>query len=385
MKKIALIFGIYNHPTQPYITNWSNNVEKITDISFKQFTMNHVNISFIEKLGENSRRKKIKNYLSFLINSGDKYLFWNKKFSNVSTRRKLSIFSQYENLLLFQPDILHIINSYSYPKFDSWWKLTGTKMVVSFRGHDIVVRPFIDPKWMNYLQIIFQKVDCLHFVSHYLMDEAIKLGAPVEKCKVIYPGIDTEFFMQYSDNSHKLNKQIINLVSVGRLTWQKGLPNLLYSIKILESKGYRITYRVIGSGSEFEHLLFLSKELNIQNSVQFLRELPSKEILNVFSLSDIFIQPSLSESFGVSILEAMSFGLPVISTTVGGIPEIIQNGETGLLISPGNPEELADSIILLINDSILKKNIITKSQNLIKNKFSLTTETKNWEELYKGL
>ena len=106
---------------------------------------------------------------------------------------------KYSPLLCFQPDIVHLVTSFQYSLFAPWLHTTKYKSIVSFRGYDIVVKPWTDNLWMETLQGLFKKVDILHFVSNYLRDEAIKIGAPESKCRVIYPSSNIS---NYPDAKH---------------------------------------------------------------------------------------------------------------------------------------------------------------------------------------
>ena len=101
---------------------------------------------------------------------------------------------------------------------------------------------------------------------------------------------------------------------------------------------------IIGDGSERKNLENLVKKLGLQEKVKFLGQIPNEKIPAYLAGADCFCLPSLREGFGIVILEAMAAGLPVIGTNVGGIKDLIEDGKTGLLIEPKNPQAISQAI-----------------------------------------
>ena len=121
----------------------------------------------------------------------------------------------------------------------------------------------------------------------------------------------------------------------------------------------------IGKGDEGPNLQKQAKELKVSDRVKFLGFLPYKDIPKYLSVCDIFIRPSRSEGFGNSFIEAMAAGLPVIATPVGGIPDFVDDKETGFFASPDNPQSIKVAVMTLLNDKTLRDNIVQKAQNRV--------------------
>ena len=121
--------------------------------------------------------------------------------------------------------------------------------------------------------------------------------------------------------------------------------------------------------------------MKIENYIIFIGKVPHEEVLKYMSLSDVFVLPSLSEGFPNVVLEAMASGLPIVATKVGGLPEIVKNGENGFLIKPRNSKELAKKILLILNDKELSGRM---SKNNIKEakKYSYENVVDNLEKVY---
>jgi glycosyltransferase involved in cell wall biosynthesis len=133
----------------------------------------------------------------------------------------------------------------------------------------------------------------------------------------------------------------------------------------------------------------LAATLALQEHVIFIDEVPQEELVAFYSMADIFVLPSIvnengeTEGLGVVLLEAMACGLPVIASNVGGIPDIIKDGETGLLVRQKDARSLSDQIIRLLSDDNLRKEVLINGQNLIKAEFSWEIVTDKFIEIYR--
>jgi len=171
-------------------------------------------------------------------------------------------------------------------------------------------------------------------------------------------------------------KEPIKLIFVGRLVPIKGLIYLLKALKWLKSEKLNVILTIVGEGPQKKELLLLAKKLNIEKSVEFKTQIPfGEKLFKTYKESDIFVLPSLSEGIPKSILEAMAFGLPVIATNTGGIPDIIKNKENGLLVAPAEEKEISMAIEQIIRNPKLRKKIIKNGYNFVKN-HTLEKQTK---------
>ncbi|RLF42750.1 MAG: glycosyltransferase family 1 protein, partial [Thermoplasmata archaeon] len=144
---------------------------------------------------------------------------------------------------------------------------------------------------------------------------------------------------------------------VGRLVSKKGLFTLLLAFKSVLKEVPEAKLRFAGKGKLKTVLSSFAKALGIDENVEFLGYVQDNLLNPLFSSADIFVLPSaFGESFGIVILEAMASGTPVIGTKVGGIEEILSNGN-GILVPPSDPSALADAMLSLLNDSDLQKKL----------------------------
>ena len=178
------------------------------------------------------------------------------------------------------------------------------------------------------------------------------LETPRNHVTVIYNGVDIDRF----GCKTKLNEKCIQIVYVGRLIEEKGVQITLQALSMLSDE---LDYKFViaGTGGYKDELDTLSKKLGIADRVIFVGE--RHDIEDLLCQSDIFIHVPLQEGFGITVVEAMASGLTCICSKAGGIPEIIQDGENGFLVSEGNPQALADKLVKVIECSDL--NVIRRN------------------------
>ncbi len=144
------------------------------------------------------------------------------------------------------------------------------------------------------------------------------------------------------------------LLSPARLTAHKGIDVLLRAFAAIAPHHPRLRLVLAGEGDLRRELQALTRSLAIHNSVEFAGHLPSAALAARMSHATAIVLPSRSEGLPLALLEAMAHGRPIVASAVGGIPEAIQDGETGLLVAPGDPKPLAHALDHLLTDSALR-------------------------------
>ena len=169
----------------------------------------------------------------------------------------------------------------------------------------------------------------------------------------------------------------INLLSLGRLTPVKGLNYLIEALPLVVKKtNVSIRLLIVGSGGQEGQLRKKVKENNLSGYVTFAGYIPfESEVLRLYTEADIFLSSSLSEGFPQTFFEAMARGTAIISTNVGGIPDIIKEGVNGLLITPRDSQQIADAIIRLIENTKLRARLIENGIETVK-KYTLEAQIK---------
>ena len=170
------------------------------------------------------------------------------------------------------------------------------------------------------------------------------------------------------------------LVCAARLEPEKDIGTLLEAVWLVSQASPNMHCAIAGEGSERLHLEECIQRLGLADSVTLLGFVP--DTLSLINAGDLFVLPSLAEPFGLALLEAMALGKPVISTRAGGPLEIVLDRITGLLVSPGNPRELADAILKLFGNLSLAWQMGAKGKERFRQKFSLDYMTSSLLAVY---
>ncbi len=226
-------------------------------------------------------------------------------------------------------------------------------------------------------------------VSNFTAQKLKKIIKNGKKISVIYNGIDLTPFNRKESREKILQKIGINkkdaviAICVANYYAIKGHRFLIDAFYSIKNKIPNLYILCFGKGDLMEKLIKKVKDLKIED--RFLIMGFRDNIYKILMASDIFVLPSLSEAFPISILEAMGAGLPVIATEVGGIPEIIENGKSGFIIRPKDVDELADKIFILAKDKNLRENMGQYSKNLVQKKFDIKLMISSYQNIYKSL
>lgn len=186
--------------------------------------------------------------------------------------------------------------------------------------------------------------------------------------------------IKIEEKQKNLDKETLDILSVGRFAYPKRFDLLIESIKNLPNEMLnKISLNIIGFGEEKENLNNLVKRNKLEKNV-FIKQMSFEDLKNKISDFDIFILISKHEGLPITILEAMSAGLPVIASNVGGIPEEIDSS-CGILVE-NNKRDISEAIIKLAEDIELRKNMGEKSKERIKNNFSFDRFLSDTESVY---
>jgi len=215
---------------------------------------------------------------------------------------------------------------------------------------------------------IINSSDVLTSVSNSISNE-IRVHINVKKqIHVLGNGVNTNYFSPIDrsiDNNDEVKKPYI--LYVGRLGYRKGLIDLIKSASYVCNSYPEAQFVIIGRGEIEKKLKILVKDMKLNNNFSFLGSVSMDELLYYYQNATIFVLPSYYEGLPTTILEAMACGLPVIATKVDGVPEIIRDGENGILIPKKNPKTMARAILTLLNDEEFRKKIGKNANITVKN------------------
>ena len=249
--------------------------------------------------------------------------------------------------------------------FFMWWsKLWKKKVIVHF--HAFSPETTINGK--------YQKVIVLSQLWKKYVNSTFHLG---DKIQVIYNPCTTEILPE------KYTKQNVILYA-GTVNKRKGYADMIKAFAKIASQ-YPDWKIVFAGNGEIDNGKKLAKELGIESQTQFLGWINGKNKDKAFKEASIFCLPSYAEGFPMAVLDAWAYGLPVITTPVGGIPDIAKDGENLLLFHPGDCNKLAIQMENLIKDKNLREKISEQSSILAKTKFNIRTINKEISNLYTNL
>lgn len=200
-----------------------------------------------------------------------------------------------------------------------------------------------------------------------------------ERIQVIPYGIDVEFLnpQRFDDNRIRFaynleGKKII--LFAGRMdaegAQQKGIKYLFHAIQMLLKERDDLMILIAGSGERLEYFRQYSKVLGIDRSIWFLGGVSPTDMPKFYSICDIFVLPSLFESFGISLAEAMAMEKPVVATRICGVMDVVEDGKTGLLVQPGNQCALTEAIKTILSDDRLAKRLGREGRKAINSRYS---------------
>ena len=248
----------------------------------------------------------------------------------------------------------------------TWWK-SPTEFKVSWLIAKFVVK--------NVDYIIAQSEG----VKSYMLD--LHESGLAKKIRIIPTGVDESKFRKSDDQES--GKPIV--LFVGGLSRVKGIDTLIKAASKVLKAVPETLFLIAGEGPQQQNLEKLAEQLGIRNSVIFKGYVTDDETLvDLYDISTIVVLPSnVGGPVACTILEGMSVGKPVISTNVkGGIPDVIRNGETGILVRPGDVEELSSAIIKLLTNPELTKRMGDLGRKRVEAKYSLTYMIELLERLY---
>ena len=281
------------------------------------------------------------------------------RFKKFVSRLSFGIFS-FKDLCKEKFDIIHIQKPYDLPVACLAKAITGAKVILGSHGTDFY---FGD-------RVFAKKVDGVFSCSSFNAKEIWHQYR--RKAKVIYNGCDIDLFKPMEPDRELKEKMKIGdspvIFSAGRLINWKRVDILISALPLLKSKDFKVI--ICGEGEEKSRLLNLSKELGVEDRIIWLGAIPHEELPRYLSLTSVFVQPSISESFGISICEAMAMGIPVVAFRSGGVPEVVEDGVNGFLVTPGDVKKVAESIDILLADSNMRRTMGKEGRAKIERMFT---------------
>ena len=193
---------------------------------------------------------------------------------------------------------------------------------------------------------------------------AREIGLPSERRRTLPMGVNTTSFSPLLDPRDSEGGPL-RLVTVARLSEGKGHRYALAALRDLLDRGVEVTYTIIGSGPDRGQIEAQIAELRLADRVRFTGSLREEAVLAELRSADVFLLPSVGvfEASPVAVMEAMSCGVPVVASRIGGTPDMIADGVDGFLVGQGNVADLAAAIQRLARDPALRRSIAVAARN----------------------
>ncbi len=261
-------------------------------------------------------------------------------------------------------------------------------MVVTFGGTDLASHA-VRPKTHRLYQVLFDIVEQSVAVSEDLRQSAIQLGCPPDKIITVHRGVDTEQF-RFWDRSSRGEKEP-RILMVSRLSRKKGHLDAVAALSRLREDAADWHLSIVGSGPEEAPIRELVGRLDLTEKVTFTGNLPIEDVRHLMVASDILLHPSVTprdgdrEGIPNALMEAQATGLPVVATRHGGIPELVVDGETGLLVEERDTEALADALRCLLTSRQRRLELGAAGGRRIAREFSLQRQAQRYLEIYRDL
>lgn len=294
-------------------------------------------------------------------------IFWKGKLSSIIDRENPDIINGHLPVPYIADVAARIANKKNIP------------YILTYHNDLIGYNPIVKSLSKCYYRFIGNKTFDLSkkiiVTSDYIASSSY-LKKNIHKLEIVSPGVDISKYKTL-DNIQKDRNTVLFVGQLNKESQHKGLCYLLEAIKMIKNNLPEIRLVVIGEGNYIDHYKNLVTSTGLTCEVEFTGFVKEEELPNYYNKCSILVLPSYNdaEGFGMVLIEAQACGTPVIGTTVGGIPYAIKNGETGILVPPKDPKELASAILKIVTDKNLSKEMGKKGYERILKGFTWKIST----------
>jgi len=234
--------------------------------------------------------------------------------------------------------------------------------------------------WQSMIGRQLRNVDVIICLSETLKRQLEEM-LPGITCQVVSNGVPVPVFNR---SSYISCKQPLNLSFMGLIHRNKGIFDLIEVAERLIANGLDVRLSICGSG-DVDEIQKTIRQLKMEEKICYCGYITGKQKDIFFREADIFILPSYSEAMPMVILEAMSYALPVVSTWVGAIPELVDNDVTGYLVQPGDLLSLYNRLSKLINDPEKQENFGNRGRKIVEIRYDINEKSQRLKEIYNSL
>jgi glycosyltransferase involved in cell wall biosynthesis len=263
-------------------------------------------------------------------------------------------------------------------------QLTG--LPFSFTAHAKDIYTSVSEQLCEKIKLARFAVTCTEYNRRHLLEISDGYRTPIHR---IYHGIDIRLFGDKRPTP-PMPVPPYRILTIARLTAKKGLPTIYRALKRLCDQGVSLAHTLIGDGEERDKVMALVKDLGLTAVAQWLGTKPHEAVLAHFQTADIFVLgcevASNGDRDGIPnvLLESMAMGVPVVATDVSGIPELVESGQTGLLVPPGQPDRLAEAMLRMLTDPELRARVIPAAAERVARDFDNQVLIQDLAAVFRG-
>jgi len=284
----------------------------------------------------------------------------------------------------FRPDVLHV--NWWVPGGVAVWPANagGRPVVLTSHGTDLFLLDRF-PAARRLAGPIFRSATEVTVISTPLVDRVARLGVPRERITVLPMPLTADRFSNPPTGQRDGGRMLF----VGRLIERKGAEFAIRAVAELRRKGRAARLTVVGDGADRPRLEALVKELGLFRVVELVGALRHDAVAEQYRTASVLLMPAVTdwkgeqEGFGMVLVEAMASGLPVVATRSGGIPDVVTDGTTGLLVPERDPEALATAAARLLDDPALAQRLATAARADLDARFAPDAIARGYEAVYR--
>jgi colanic acid/amylovoran biosynthesis glycosyltransferase len=282
--------------------------------------------------------------------------------------------------IVMRDGVAHVHAHFSNQPATAAWivhRLTGVPFSFTAHANDLFLGP----------ALLERKVADARFViaiSEYNRRLLLDRCPSAHRVEIVHCGVDNERFAP----EHREARDRDRVVCVASLTARKGHVHLVDALALLAHDHPSIALDLVGDGPEREGIAQRARDRGVAHRVRLLGARSSKDVRAVLADARVFVLPSVRlasgrmEGIPVALMEAMASGVPVVASRLSGIPELVEDGVTGLLVAPGDPSALAAAVARLLEDDLLAAELARSAREVVEQSFSLAAEAQRLGDLF---
>jgi len=293
-----------------------------------------------------------------------------------------NVFELQHRLRQIRPDLL---NAHYASGYGTLARLSGFRpLLLSVWGSDVYDFPQRSFWHRRLLRKNLLAADRVASTSQCMARQTLSIAPELSPLSITPFGVDLRKFRPLP----AAQSDVITLGTVKTLLPKYGIDILIRGFahcrELLRSQPRRLQLRIVGGGAQHDELVALTKQLHLTSCVEFVGPVPHARVCAELNRLDIYCAASrlASESFGVAVIEASACERPVIVANIGGLPEVVEHGQTGLLVPPEDPASLGRAMCRLVNDAALRRSLGQAGRQLVEERYDWNHNVRQMIQLY---